>query len=243
LLIQSSMARFADALAALPPLSGAARWRAETDAARADYMAWTGRVTIPGHVQMWDLMAFLRERLPADSIITNGAGNYTVWAHRFHRYRGFRTQLAPTSGAMGYGVPAAVAAKIVHPERTVVAFAGDGCFLMNGQEIATAVKECANVVIIVINNGMYGTIRMHQEREYPGRVIATELVNPDFAAFARSFGAHGESVTATDQFPAAFERAVASGRPSLIEVQIDPDAITPNTTITAMRRNAAAATA
>jgi acetolactate synthase-1/2/3 large subunit len=243
LLIQSSMARFADALAALPPLSGAARWRAETDAARADYMAWTGRVTIPGDVQMWDLMAFLRERLPADSIITNGAGNYTVWAHRFHRYRGFRTQLAPTSGAMGYGVPAAVAAKIVHPERTVVAFAGDGCFLMNGQEIATAVKECANVVIIVINNGMYGTIRMHQEREYPGRVIATELVNPDFAAFARSFGAHGESVTATDQFPAAFERAVASGRPSLIEVQIDPDAITPNTTITAMRRNAAAATA
>jgi acetolactate synthase-1/2/3 large subunit len=240
LLIHSGMARFADALAALPPLESAIRWRAATAAARNEYDQWTGRVVIPGDVQMWDVMAFLRERVPADSIITNGAGNYTVWAHRFYRYRGFRTQLAPTSGAMGYGVPAAVAAKIVHPERMVIAFAGDGCFLMNGQELATAVKERANLVIIVVNNGMYGTIRMHQEREYPARVIATDLVNPDFAAFARSFGAHGETVAATDQFPAAFERAVASGKPALIEVRIDPDAITPNTTITAMRRNAAA---
>jgi acetolactate synthase-1/2/3 large subunit len=240
LLIHSGMARFAEALAALPPLRGAARWRAHTEAAHADCLKWGERVTIPGDVQMWDLMKVLGERLPADAIITNGAGNYTVWVHRFYRYRGFRTQLAPTSGAMGYGVPAAIAAKIVHPERTVVAFAGDGCFLMNGQELATAVRERANVVIVVVNNGMYGTIRMHQEREYPGRVMATDLANPDFAALARAYGAHGETVTATEQFAAAFERAVASGKPSLIEVQIDPDAITPNTTISAMRRAAAA---
>ncbi|MBP3982386.1 thiamine pyrophosphate-binding protein [Acidovorax sp. JG5] len=243
LLINSGMVRFAEALSKLPPLKGAMRWRALTEAARSDYLRWTSRVTIPGDVQMWELMEFLRDRLDDDAIITNGAGNYTVWVHRFYRYRGHRTQLAPTSGAMGYGVPAAIAAKIIHPDRQVVAFAGDGCFLMNGQEIATAVKERANVVIVVVNNGMYGTIRMHQEREYPGRVIATDLVNPDFAAFARSFGAHGETVTATDQFPAAFERAISSGKPSLIEVRTDPDAITPNTTITAMRRNIAGVTA
>jgi acetolactate synthase-1/2/3 large subunit len=235
LLIQSSMSLFADALAALPKIRDSARWKGETSAARQDYLTWSDRVTIPGDVQMWDVMAFLRERLPANSIIANGAGNYTAWPHRFYRYRGFRTQLAPTSGAMGYGVPAAIAAKIVHPDRIVVGFAGDGCFLMNGQELATAVKEKANVVFIVVNNGMYGTIRMHQEREFPGRVIGTELVNPDFAVYASSFGAHGEVVTQTSQFADAFERALASGKPALIEVRIDPEAISPSTTISKLR--------
>jgi acetolactate synthase-1/2/3 large subunit len=235
------MARFAEALAALPPIAGASRWQARTEAARQDYLQWTARVTIPGAVQMWDVMAFLNERLPDDAIVTNGAGNYTTWAHRFYRYRGLRTQLAPTSGAMGYGVPAAIAAKIVEPQRTVVALAGDGCFLMTGQELSTAVAEQANVIIIVVNNGMYGTIRMHQEREFPGRVIATRLVNPDFAAYARAFGAHGETVTATEQFAPAFERAAASGKPAIIEVQIDPEAITPSTTLAQLRRNASKA--
>jgi acetolactate synthase-1/2/3 large subunit len=240
LLIQSSMSLFADALASLLKISSSSRWKQETAVARQDYLDWTGRVTIPGDVQMWDVMEFLRGRLPANSIITNGAGNYTAWPHRFYRYRGFRTQLAPTSGAMGYGVPAAVAAKIHHPDRIVVCFAGDGCFLMNGQELATAVREKANVVFIVVNNSMYGTIRMHQEREFPGRVIGTDLVNPDFAIYAQSFGAHGEVVTQTSQFSNAFERALASGKPALIELRIDPEAISPSTTISKLRGGRAA---
>ncbi len=136
-------------------------------------------------MQMWEVMQQLERVMPADAIYTNGAGNYSSWVHRFHRYRGFRTQLAPTSGAMGYGVPAAIGAKALLPDRTVVAFAGDGCFLMNGQELATAVQYRLNVIIIVVNNGMYGTIRMHQEREFPGNVHGTALVNPDFAAYAK----------------------------------------------------------
>ena len=140
---------------------------------------------------MGEVMAVLRDRLPADAILTNGAGNFSVWAHRFYEFRQYPTQLAPTSGAMGYGVPAAVAAKIMFPERVVVAMAGDGDFLMTGQELATAVQHDAAIVVLVVNNGMYGTIRMHQERHYPGRVSGTDLVNPDFAALARAFGAHG----------------------------------------------------
>lgn len=235
-LINSGMANFTEALSRRPALGAASRWAAWTAAARADYTAWSARVTTPGDVQLWDVFAYLNQRLPIDAIVTNGAGNYTVWAHRFYRYRRFRTQLAPTSGAMGYGLPAAIAAKIVDPDRVVVALAGDGCFLMTGQELATAVHERANVLIIVINNGMYGTIRMHQEREYPSRVIATDLTNPDFAAYARSFDAHGETVTVTDDFAAAFERAIDSGKPALIELRIDPEAITPTMTISALRR-------
>ena len=178
--------------------------------------------------------------LPEDAILTNGAGNYTTWLHRFHRYTGFRTQLAPTSGAMGYGVPAAIAAKIAEPDRTVVAFAGDGCFLMAGQELATAVQYDAAIIVVVVNNGMYGTIRMHQEKHYPGRVHGTDLVNPHFAAYARSFGAAGEIVEETAQFGPAFERCVASGKPAVIEVRIDPQAITPNTTLDAIRAAASA---
>ncbi|MDD1963796.1 thiamine pyrophosphate-binding protein [Pseudomonas putida] len=195
----------------------------------------------PGKVQMSQVIAWLNEKLPKDSILTCGAGNYTAWVHRGYQHREFRTLLGPTNGSMGYGVPAAVAAKLTYPERTVVAFAGDGCFLMNGQELATAAHYDARVIIVVVNNGMYGTIRMHQERHYPGRIAGTELSNPDFAAFAKSFGLHGETVTATDEFFDAFARCQASGKPSLIEVQIDPEALTPKMTLSQIREKAMAA--
>jgi acetolactate synthase I/II/III large subunit len=207
-------------------------------AANAEYHTWQARKEIPGKVQMWDVIQHMDRVLPPDVIITNGAGNYTTWAHRFHRYRGFRTQLAPTSGAMGYGVPAGIAAKALYPKRTVISFAGDGCFLMTGQELATAVQYQLNVVIIVVNNNMYGTIRMHQEREFPARVYGTSLVNPNFAAFATAFGAHGELVETTEQFGPALERALNAGKPALIEVRIDPEAITPNATLQSIRNAA-----
>src|SRR3954452_21146242 len=179
----------------------------------------------------------MRERVP-DAIVTNGAGNHTVWIHRFWRLHDFPSQVAPTSGAMGYGVPAAVAAKLVAPERTVLCFSGDGDFLMLGQELATAVQYDLPVVILVVDNAMYGTIRMHQERNFPGRVVGTDLVNPNFAALARAFGAHGECVTRTADFPEAFERALASGRPAVIALRIDPEAITPRATLSAIRAEA-----
>jgi acetolactate synthase-1/2/3 large subunit len=158
-----------------------------------------------------------------------------VWLHRFHRYTGFRTQLAPTSGAMGYGFPAAIAAKLAQPKRTVVSFAGDGCFMMAAQELATAVQYDAPVIVLVVNNGMYGTIRMHQEKVYPGRVSGTDLANPHFAALARAFGAVGEIVEETSQFAGALERSMASGKPAVIELRIDPQAITPNATLDGLR--------
>jgi acetolactate synthase-1/2/3 large subunit len=182
----------------------------------------------------------LEERLGPDVVFCNGAGNYTTWVHRFHRYRTLGTQLAPTSGSMGYGTPAAVAAKRIHPDRPVVAFAGDGCFLMNGQELATAVQYGLGILVILINNGMYGTIRMHQERHYPGRVSATDLVNPDFAALARAYGAFGEVVEETADFAPALERALASGGPALLELRIDPDMITPTATLSAIRKQSQA---
>jgi acetolactate synthase-1/2/3 large subunit len=183
-------------------------------------------------------MNWLNERLPRDAILTNGAGNYSGWVHRFYQYGPLRTQLAPTNGSMGYGVPAAVAAKIVDPKRTVIAFAGDGCYMMNGQELATAVQYKANTIFIVLNNGMYGTIRMHQEMHYPERISGTELTNPDFAALARAYGAHGEVVERNEEFAPAFERALAAGKPALIEVRIDPEIITSRTTISNLRRRA-----
>ncbi len=237
--ILAGMGRFARAVRAMAPVDASA-WKASVAETRADYLAWTSRREIPGKVQMWDIVDWLDKHLPEDAILTNGAGNYTTWLHRFHRYTGFRTQLAPTSGAMGYGVPAAIAAKIAEPHRTVVAFAGDGCFLMAGQELATAVQYDAAIIVVVVNNGMYGTIRMHQEKHYPGRVHGTDLVNPHFAAYARSFGAAGEIVEETAQFGPAFERCVASGKPAVIEVRIDPQAITPNTTLDAIRAAASA---
>ena len=184
-------------------------------------------------------MAVLRERLPEDAIICNGAGNFATWPHRFWPFTRYRSQLAPTSGAMGYGVPAAIAAKLVHPERTVVCFAGDGDFLMSGQELATAVQERADVLFLVVDNGMYGTIRMHQEREYPGRVTGTSLTNPDFAAYAASFGVHAARVASTEEFEPALERALAAEGPALLHLLVDPDAITPHTTLTALREGRA----
>jgi len=201
-----------------------------------DYLAWSTLPAGRGDVAMSDVMRYLGSVLPNDAIVTNGAGNYTVWVHRFHKYRQHGTQLAPISGSMGYGLPAAVAAARMMPDRQVVCFAGDGCFLMHGQELATAAQYGANLNVIVVNNGMFGTIRMHQERNYPGRVSGTDLVNPDFAMLARSYGCHGETVTETDQFAGAWERASAHPGPSLIELQVDPELITPTQTITDIRR-------
>jgi acetolactate synthase-1/2/3 large subunit len=161
--------------------------------------------------------------------------------HRLYRFRRFRTQLAPYVGAMGYGVPAAIAAKLVHPDRIVVSWNGDGCFQMNGQELGTAVQHGLAIVFVVIDNGMYGTIRMHQERHYPARVSGTDLVNPDFAALARAYGAMGETVTATAEFAPAFERALAARGPALLHVKVDPQALTMNATLDAVRRQAQAA--
>jgi acetolactate synthase-1/2/3 large subunit len=210
-------------------------WRETTEAARADYEAWAKPVEAPGAVNPSDIFAWLNKHLPADAILANGAGNYAGWLHRFYLYRGFPTLLGPTSGAMGYGVPASVAAKLIHPDRTVVSCAGDGCFLMNGQELATAVQYDAAIIVLVFDNGIYGTIRMHQEREYPGHVIGTELKNPDFVALARSYGALGFHVKRTDDFAQAFYEAQHSKKPALIHISVDPVAISPTTTLSKLR--------
>jgi acetolactate synthase-1/2/3 large subunit len=237
--INSGMANFAAAAKAMKPVDGK-RWKAGVAEGHADYLDNIKPSALPGAVNMGEVIAWLNKRLPDDAIVTNGAGNYAAFLHRFFQYRGFKTQLAPTSGAMGYGVPAAVAAKIAQPHRMVVSLAGDGCFLMNGQEFATAVQHGANVVIAVIDNGMYGTIRMHQEREYPTRVYGTELKNPDFAAYARAFGGHGETVEKTEDFAAAFERALAAGKPAIIHVKTDPEALTSRITLSKLREQALA---
>lgn len=200
----------------------------------------TSSIVSPGHLQMARVIDHLNEVLPADAIVCNGAGNYATWVHRFYRFDRYGTQLAPTSGSMGYGVPAAVGAQRLYPERTVVAFAGDGCFLMHGQEFATAVQYRLPIVIVVVDNGMFGTIRMHQERDYPQRVVGTALQNPDFAAYARSFGGHGERVERTEEFAAALQRARASGLPSIIHCLIDPEAISPAFTLSEVRQKALA---
>lgn len=224
--------------AAIEPVDGS-RWASWREEARAGYLVWSRHERGPWALDLAEVVAQLRERLPAEAIVATGAGNFSVWAHRFHRFSVYRTQLSPGNGAMGYGVPAAVAAKIVHPERPVICFAGDGDFQMTGQELATAVQEEAAIVVLVVNNGMYGTIRMHQERTYPGRVIGTTLLNPDFAALARAYGAHGETVERNEEFLPAFERALASGRPALLELRVDPEAITPRQTISQLRDQAA----
>ena len=238
LAMNSGMPGFAAAAKAMAPVTG--RWDNWAGTAHDEYLAWTEPPETPGDVQMGEVIAWLRDELAADAMICNGAGNYTAWVHRFYRYRGYATQLAPTSGSMGYGVPAAVAAKLRHPGRDVVCFAGDGCFLMTGQEMATAKQYGANVIFIVVNNGMYGTIRMHQEREYPSRVSGTQLVNPDFAALAKAYGATGEVVTETAQFADAFARAKAADSPALIELRTDPEAITPTATLSGLRAQAEA---
>lgn len=180
-------------------------------------------------------MRHLREVLSDDAIITNGAGNYATWVHRFHRFRRHGTQLAPTSGSMGYGLPAAIAARLRHPSRQVVCFAGDGCFQMTGQEFATAVQYGAAVIVVLVDNGMYGTIRMHQEREYPGRVCGTGLRNPDFAMLARACGGHGETVEESSAFAGALARAIESGLPAILHLKLDPEAITPDLSLSEIR--------
>ncbi|MBZ9986269.1 thiamine pyrophosphate-binding protein [Mesorhizobium sp. BH1-1-5] len=233
--INASPAAFVEAFARRKPAARPA-WADETEKAHAAYLEWsTPPQTGPGAIQMGPIIEHLGKVLPEDAILTNGAGNYATWVHRFYRNRRFGTQAAPTSGSMGYGTPAAVAAKSLFPDRTVIAFAGDGCFLMNGQEFATAVQYDLPIIVIVVNNGIYGTIRMHQEREYPSRVVATELKNPDFAALARAYGGHGETVEKTADFAPAFERARASGKPAIVEIKLDPEAITPTRTLTQIR--------
>jgi acetolactate synthase I/II/III large subunit len=196
--------------------------------ARSAYAAWQVAPEQLGELDLCRVILHLGQVLPDDAILTNGAGNYAAWLHRFYRHRGFRTQLAPTSGAMGYGVPAAIAARLAHPDRTVVALAGDGCFLMSSQELATVAARNLRIVFIVVNNAGYGTIRMHQESRYPGRAIATALTNPDFPAYARSFGLHGARVTRTGEFAAALDAALAAEQSSVIELVVDPRQLTPN---------------
>ncbi len=236
-MINAGMEEFALAANQLAPITQMP-WRDWSVQARRDYLDNIEPGPMPGDVDLGQIIKYLRETLPADSIISNGAGNYTLWVQRFYQYRGMRTQLAPTSGTMGYGVPAAIAAKLLYPGRTVVCFAGDGCFLMNSQEMATAVQYGANVLFIVVDNGMYGSIRMHQEKHYPGRVHGTDLVNPDFSALAAAYGLHTERVIRTEDFKQAFERASSAGRPALLELRVDPEAISPRTTIAALRDKA-----
>ena len=235
--IVAGLPEAAAALAELEPVAPA-RWAGETKAGKAEFEAWCHPAPIPGDVQLAEIVIWLGRHLPRDAIITNGAGNYCGWVNRFYPYGGFRTQLAPISGSMGYGLPAAVAAKLTAPTRTVVAFAGDGCFLMTGQELATAVQHELAIIVIVVNNGMFGTIRMHQERMHPGRVSGTSLRNPDFTALARAYGAHATRVTRTEDFARAFEAAQACGRTALIELVVDPEALTPSASLSAIRSTA-----
>lgn len=227
-----------DTLAAVPSPDRQARLQAMRDS----YLGWTDpqAITHPGALQMGQVMSYLRDVLPNDAIMCNGAGNYATWLHRFHPFTRYGTQLAPTSGSMGYGLPAAVSAKRLHPDRTVVCFAGDGCFMMHGQEFATAVQYQLPIIVLLIDNGMYGTIRMHQERHYPARPSATALRNPDFAAYAQAFGGHGERIESTEQFGPAFERALASGKPAILHCLIDPETISPTTTLQKIRDHALA---
>jgi acetolactate synthase-1/2/3 large subunit len=233
--IASAREAFAAAARALAP-AGVEHRAGLLEEARAEYERNLHETRdLPGPLQLSAVMAALRERLPADAILTNGAGNFTVWAHRFYEFHRYPSQLAPRSGSMGYGVPAAVAAKAVHPDRTVVCLAGDGDFMMTGQELATAVQEELDVVLLVVNNGMYGTIRMHQERHYPGRVVGTDLRNPDFVALARAYDAHGALVERSEDVAAALDEALTCGRPALVELRVDPQAITPRQTLDEIR--------
>ncbi|AHG62857.1 thiamine pyrophosphate-binding protein [Advenella mimigardefordensis] len=236
LAINATPAQFGKAAVELAASSQDLR-KNDVDAAHATYLEWSNpqSVNTPGALQMGKVMEYLESHLEPDAILTNGAGNYATWLHRFHRFNHFNTQLAPTSGSMGYGAPAAVGAKRVMPQRQVVCFAGDGCFLMHGQEFATAVQYGLNIIVLIFDNGMYGTIRMHQEKHYPGRVSATNLQNPDFAAYAVAFGGHGERVEKNEEFGPAFERAVASGKPAILHCLIDPQAITPTATLDQLR--------
>lgn len=237
--IVSGLPQFAAAARARSAWGGAGARGPLVTGARAEYEENLHEARqLPGELQLAGVMTVLRDRLGPEAILTCGAGNFTVWAHRYYAFRSYPSQLAPRSGSMGYGFPAAIAAKAVHSDRTVVCLAGDGDFLMTGQELATAVQEKLAVIVLLVNNGMYGTIRMHQERHYPGRVVGTDLVNPDFVAYARAFGAHGALVTRTEDFAPALEQALAAGGPALLELRVDPEAITPRQTLTEIRQAA-----
>lgn len=213
----------------------AGAWPDWTAAARADFETWVTPQESPGTLKQEDVIKWLSDHLPQDAVITNGAGNYAAWLHRYFVYKQYGTQLAPTSGSMGYGFPAAVSASLEYPDRTVVCLAGDGCFQMTCNELSTAVQHGAKPIVVVMNNGRYGTIRMHQEKTYPGRVSGTALTNPDFAALARAYGGHGEVVTKTADFADAFARAQAAGTVAVIECQVDEEALTTGATLTAFR--------
>jgi len=241
LAINAAPTAFCSALEGLQPPNEIA-WKGEADIAHADYLAWSDKpAPVPGGVNLGEILVWLRENLPSDSFLTNGAGNFAAWIHRFYRFRKFATHVGPTSGSMGYGFPAALAMKILHPGRAVVCIAGDGDFLMTGQDFMTAVQYSLPVIVVIADNGLYGTIRMHQERDYPGRVIATALKNPDFVAYAKAFGGFGVLVEKTADFPAAFAAAQKSGQPSIIHLKIDPEAITPTATLKGIREKALAA--
>ncbi|GLQ06126.1 thiamine pyrophosphate-binding protein [Sneathiella chinensis] len=232
--INCAMPEFARAARALAPTANDAK-REWVASARADYLQRIQPTEVPGSVNMSEIVSWLNQTLDEDAIVTAGAGNYAVWVHRFFQHKKFRTQIAPTNGAMGYSVPAAISAKLTAPNRQVVSFSGDGCFMMLGQELATAAQFGANVIFVIVNNGMLGTIRMHQERHYPERVIGTGLQNPDFVKLAEAYGAHGERVTKTADFMDAFARASASGKPAVIEVVVDPEALTPVQSLSEIR--------
>ena len=235
LAINAAPTAFCAALESLQPPKDIA-WRGESDTAHADYLAWGEKATVvPGAVNLGEIMIWLRDNLPDDAIVTQGAGNFSSWVHRFYRVRKFGSLVGATSASMGYGLPAALAMQTLHRDRTVVCVAGDGDFLMTGQDFATAVQYGLPVTVLVADNGIYGTIRMHQERDYPGRVIATNLRNPDFVAYALAFGGYGAVVEKSADFPAAFAAARASGKPSIIHLKIDPEAITPSATLAGIR--------
>ncbi len=241
--IVSSVRSFAAALETSAGVSGE-RWAPWAREARAQYEAWSERPATqrpPAGVELGEVIEVLRAELPDDAILCNGAGNFTIWLHRFFRYRQWGTQLAPQSGAMGYGIPASLAAALLNPGRTVIALAGDGCFQMSSQELATMVQERLPVIVILANNRMLGTIRMHQERRFPGRVIATDLVNPDFAALGAAFGAHAERVEHGGEFASALARARAASRPAVIELLTDPEALTPTASLSQARAQGEAA--
>jgi acetolactate synthase-1/2/3 large subunit len=233
LAIVSSLPAFAAALRDVGVV--APRWRDWTAEARADYEANLRHEPMEGPVDLGEIMAFLRRRLPADTVQTCGAGNFTVWAHRFAEFQQYGTQACPRSGSMGYGLAAAVAAKLIHPDRVAVCFTGDGDFVMSSPELATAVQYGLPILVLLVNNGMYATIRMHQERQYPKRVIGTDLRNPDFLALAEAYGAFGERVERTADFEGAFERALSSGKPAVLELPVDPERISPRVRLSELR--------
>ena len=234
--IHATPQAFAAAAATLSPATTPA-WASATAATHEDFLRWSDPtpIRIPGPLQMGAVMSHLRQVLPADTIFCNGAGNFATWVHRFWPFRAYASQLAPTSGSMGYGLPAGVGAKRLWPEREVVVFAGDGDFMMHGQEFATAVQYGLAVIVVLLDNAMYGTIRMHQERHYPGRISATQLKNPDFCRYAEAFGGHGERVSCTKDFAPALARARASGKPAILHCLLDPEAITPGSTLQGIR--------